>query len=391
VIGASKVARDITMERRAREVLREADRIKDEFLAILAHELRNRLAPICNAVETLMIQGPALPETKPAIDVIDRQTAQMVQLVEDLLDVSRIARNELPLRKQRVKLKDVLLEALEVSRPLIDERDCGLTVSEAPRAIYLDADRVRLAQAITNLLNNAAKYTDRGGRIWLTAEREGDEAVVTVRDNGAGVAREMLPRLFEMFVQVDPSPERSQRGLGVGLTLVKRIVELHGGTVEGRSEGVGMGSEFVVRLPVAKERSRQRRARPSEDRGERILIVDDDRDFAESLGMALASMGYDVRTAHDGHEAVEIASEFHPHAVALDVSLPSMSGFDVARQLRQEPGGEKMIAIALTGWTEDEVRDRAREAGFDHIVTKPVEAALLAKLFDSPVASGPSR
>ncbi len=390
VIGASKVARDITLEKRAREMLREADRVKDEFLAILAHELRNRLAPICNAVETLVIQGRVPPESKPALDVIDRQTQQMVRLVEDLLDVSRIARNELPLRKKRVKLQDVLLEALEVSRPLIDEREHGLSVSVAPRTIHLHADRVRLAQAITNLLNNAAKYTDARGRIWLTAERDGNEAVITVRDDGTGIAPEMLPHLFEMFVQVDSSLEPAQRGLGVGLTLVKRIVELHGGTVEARSDGPGKGSEFVVRLPVAKQRPRKHRARPGQTTGpsqttgngaQRILVVDDDRDLAKSLAMALTSMGNDVRTAHDGDEALQIAAEFRPHAVAIDVNLSTMSGLDVVRLLRQETWGAQIITIALTGWTQDEVRQRALDAGFDHYVVKPVEAALLTKFF----------
>src|SRR5262245_22559946 len=376
VIGASKIARDITLERRAREVLREADRIKDEFLAILGHELRNRLAPICSAVETL-VHAPVVPESKPALEVIDRQTTQMVRLVEDLLDVSRIARNELPLRKKRVKLQDVLLEALEVSRPLIDEREHGLTVSEPPRTIYLDADRVRLAQAITNLLNNAAKYTDRGGRIWLTAEREGEQAVIRVRDSGAGIAREMLPRLFEMFVQVNASPEPAQRGLGVGLTLVKRIVELHGGSVEARSEGLGTGSEFVVRLPVL--RPPKRCAKRAGD-ARRILIVDDDRDLAQSLAMSLESQGNEVRTAHDGNEALAIAAEFRPHAVALDVSLPAMNGFDVVRQLRQQSWAREVVMIALTGWTQNEVRERALEAGFDHFLVKPVEAAMLIEL-----------
>jgi signal transduction histidine kinase/CheY-like chemotaxis protein len=383
VIGAS-VAREIALEKRAREVLQEADRIKDEFLAILAHELRNRLAPIRNAVETLVTEGRVVPESKPAIDVIDRQTRQMGRLVEDLLDVSRIARNELLLRKKRLKLQDVLLDALEVSRPLIDEREHGLSVSVAPRAIHLHADRVRLSQAITNLLNNAAKYTDPGGRIWLTAEREGNEAVITVRDNGAGIAPEMLPHLFKMFVHVDSSLEPMQRGLGIGLTLVKRITDLHGGKVEARSDGAGKGSEFAVRLPIAK-RPRKRRARRSQTKttgngARRILVVDDDRDLARSMEMALTSMGNEVRTAHDGDEALQVAAEFRPQAVAIDVSLPTMSGFDVVQQLRKETWGEKIIAIALTGWTQDEVRQRALDAGFDHFVVKPVEAALLTQL-----------
>jgi PAS domain S-box-containing protein len=258
VIGASKVARDITLEKRAREVLRNANRIKDEFLAILAHELRNRLAPIRNALEVLSIAGRVAPEAKRAVDLLDRQTKQMIRLINDLMDVSRISRNELKLHKKRVKLQDVLRDAFEVSRPLIDEREQGLAVSEPPRAIYIEVDRVRLGQAITNLLNNAARYTDRGGRISLRGERQGDEAVVTVSDKGAGIAPELLPHIFEMFVRAAPSPEGAQGGLGVGLTLVKRIVELHGGAVEARSKGRGKGSEFVLRVPLAKGRTRQR-------------------------------------------------------------------------------------------------------------------------------------
>ena len=251
VVGASKVARDITLEKRAREAQREADRTKDEFLAILAHELRNRLAPIRNAVEVLERVGSLAPAAQTAVTMIERQTLQMIRLVNDLLDVSRISRNELALRRKRVKLQDVLRDAFEVSRPLIDEREHVLTVSEPPRAIYLEVDRVRLAQAITNLLNNAARYTERGGRIWLDAQRDGDYAVISVRDNGAGIAPEVLPRLFEMFVHADASHEGAARGLGVGLTLARRIVELHAGTIQARSDGRGKGSEFTVRIPLA--------------------------------------------------------------------------------------------------------------------------------------------
>jgi PAS domain S-box-containing protein len=388
VIAASSVARDITFEKRAHEVMRESERVKDEFLAILAHELRNRLAPICSAVETLVNGGPVVPESKPAIDVINRQTMQMVRLVEDMLDISRIARNELPLTKKRVKLQDVLYEALEVSRPILDDHGHGLTVSEAPHAIYLNADRVRLAQALTNLLNNAAKYTPRGGQIWLTADGDADEAVIAVRDNGNGIAPEMVSRVFEMFVHVNAASETAQRGLGVGLALAKRIVERHGGTVEVRSEGLGKGSEFIVRLPVAAKRSRRRRTRSAQPAAQpepaverRILIVDDDRDLAQSLAMALESQGHEVRTAFDGAEAIALAGEFRPHAVALDVSLPTMSGFDVVRELRQQRWGRKILAIALTGWTQDEFRERAQAAGFDHYLVKPIEAAAITRLF----------
>jgi PAS domain S-box-containing protein len=393
VIGASKVARDITIEKRAHAVLRESDRVKDEFLAILAHELRNRLAPIGNAVEILMNSGQLVPESKPAVELIERQTRQMVLLVNDLLDVSRISRNDLPLRRKRTKLENVLREAVEVSRPLIDEREQTLKVSLPERPIYLSVDRVRLAQVISNLLNNASKYTPRGGHIALGAKRDSDEAVITVRDDGAGIDPAILSRLFEMFVHVDTPTEGAPRGLGVGLTLAKRIVELHDGRIEAHSAGLGAGSEFVVRMPVAKPPARRRRTRvaapPVQAAARRILLVDDDRDLAESLAMALTSLGNDVRTAHDGPEALALAREFRPDAIALDVSLPTMSGFDVVRQLRAEEWGRAIPVVALTGWSQDETRDRAREAGFDHYLVKPVEAATLTKVFDglrAPVA-----
>jgi len=383
VIGASKIARDITPEKRAVEAMREADRVKDEFLAILAHELRNRLAPIRNALEVLSIAGPIPTEAQPAVDLIDRQTTQMIRLVNDLMDVSRVSRNELKLRKKRVKLSDVLRDAFEVSRPLIDEREHVLTVSEAPRAIYVEVDRVRLAQAIINLLNNAARYTERGGRIWLRADREGDHAVVTVGDNGAGIAPEHLPHLFEMFVRADGSHDGPPRGLGVGLTLVKRIVELHGGSVEARSEGRGKGSEFELRVPLAKGRPRQTPPSSAASTARRILVVDDDRELANSLAMGLTALGHEVRTAQDGGEVVELAHEFRPHAIALDASLPTMSGFEVVAELRRHAWSRKMVLIAVTGWDETEARERALEAGFDHYVVKPIGAASLLSLLDA--------
>jgi two-component system, chemotaxis family, CheB/CheR fusion protein len=385
-IGTSTVARDITLEKRAREVLREADRTKDEFLAILAHELRNRLAPIRNALEVLSAGSQIAPEAKPLMDLIDRQTTQMIRLVNDLMDVSRISRNELKLRKKRVKLQDVLRDAFEVSRPLIDEREQVLSVSEPPRAIYVEVDRVRMAQAVSNLLNNAARYTPNGGRIELRAERRGDEAIVTVTDNGAGIAPELLPQLFEMFVRADPSHDGPQRGLGVGLTLVKRIMELHGGSIEARSEGRGKGSEFAVRVPLAKGRPRQRA--PSAESAtplaaRRILLVDDDRDLANSLAMALTALGHEVRMAHDGPDAVELAKAFRPHVITVDVSLPTMNGFEVAAALRRHAWAREIVLIAVTGWDESEARERAREAGFDHYVVKPIGAVDLAKLFEA--------
>jgi CheY-like chemotaxis protein/two-component sensor histidine kinase len=372
------------LEQPALRVLRESDRVKDEFLAILGHELRNRLAPIRSAVETLLANGSLTPEIEPAVDLIDRQSIQMVRLVEDLLDVSRIARNELPLHTKRVKLQNVLREAFEVSRPLIDQREQTLSVSLAERAIYLEADRVRLSQAITNLLNNAALHTAHGGRIWLSSKRQSDYAVVTVSDDGTGIPRELLPRIFEMFVRAE-SPDESQHGLGVGLTLVKRIVELHGGTIEARSDGPGTGSEFVVRLPVVTRRARPRESGSCE-RTQRILVVDDDRDLAESLALALTSRGHIVRSAHDGDEAIELAEAFQPEVAVLDVSLPTISGPDVVHRLRQRSWSARTVWIATSGWSDDQTRDRALAAGFDHYLVKPVGTDALAALFAKKTA-----
>jgi signal transduction histidine kinase/ActR/RegA family two-component response regulator len=381
VIGASKVARDITLEKQAREVLREADRTKDEFLAILGHELRNRLAPIRNAVGVLGMQESPTREAKLALEVLDRQVSQMVRLVEDLLDVSRITRNELALRRERVKLQDVIRDALEVSRPSIAERGHLLHVSTTPTPVPLDADRARLVQAVSNLLNNAARYTEPGGRIWLIVEREGDHGVVTVRDDGIGIPREVLPRLFEMFQQARAPRDRSEGGLGVGLTLVKRIVELHGGRIEAHSAGPGAGSEFSLRLPVAKPVVLPRTRAPR-----RILIADDNPDLARSLAMSLAAMGNDVRTASNGAAALETSAAFRPDAIALDLSLPGLDGFDVARQLREQPNGKQLALVAVTGWSQKEAWRRAMQAGFDHLMVKPVDAATLTSVFDMLIA-----
>jgi PAS domain S-box-containing protein len=386
VIGASKVARDITLEKQAREVLRETDRTKDEFLAILGHELRNRLAPIRNAMGVLAFQEPPTREAKLALAVVDRQVAQMVQLVEDLLDVSRITRSELALHRERVTLQDVIRDALELSRPLIRERGHRLHVSKTPLEVPLDADRARLVQAVSNLLDNAARYTEPGGQIWLVAAREGDHAVVSVRDDGIGISSEALPRLFEMFQQGRAARERSQGGLGVGLTLVKRIVQLHGGLIEARSAGLGAGSEFSLRLPVAKQTTLPR---PRSSGVRRILIVDVDRDLVRSLAMSLASLGNDVRTACNGPESLAVAAAFRPHAVALDVSLPTLDGFQVARQLRKEAWGDRIALVGVTGWSQKEAWQRAMEAGFDHLLVKPVDAAMLTSVLDALFAGIP--
>jgi CheY-like chemotaxis protein/two-component sensor histidine kinase len=315
-----------------------------------------------------------------------RQLDQMVRLVDDLLDVSRISRGKVRLHKERVELKAVLRSTLEAVAPLIGSQAHELTVSLPPEDVYLDADPTRLAQVVSNLLNNAAKYTEKGGHIGLTAERRGNEAVVAVRDTGIGIAAEHLPRLFEMFSQIAPALERSQCGLGIGLSLVRGLVELHGGTVEARSDGPGTGSEFTVRLPVAPAPLPPEPAQPAEGyrapggRKWRILAVDDNRDAADSLALMLRTMGHETCTAYDGPEAVQAAATFRPEVILLDIGLPKMNGYEAARQVRQQPWGEGMALIALTGWGQEEDKRRGLEAGFDHHLTKPVQAAALEKL-----------
>ncbi|HUR55866.1 MAG TPA: ATP-binding protein [Gemmataceae bacterium] len=375
---------DVSALRERADELAEASRNKDEFLATLAHELRNPLAPIRNAVQYLGMEGLSEPGVKTARDVIARQVTAMVRLIDDLLDVARINRNKLDVRKERVELAGVVDSAVESSRPLIQQCGHELTVRLPPVPLHLDADPVRLAQVFLNLLNNAAKYTKRGGHIWLTAVREGSDAVVSVRDDGVGIPGDMLARIFDMFTQVERSLEQSQGGLGIGLTLVRRLVDLHDGSIEARSNGPDEGSEFVVRLPLIQP---PLEPPPKSDgagakalSGCRILVVDDNRDSAESLGMLLALRGNDIRTAHDGLEALDAAEAFRPVLVLLDIGLPKLNGYDVARRLRQQPWAKGVTLVALTGWGQDEDRRRSREAGFDFHIVKPVELAALEKM-----------
>ncbi len=376
---------DVSALRERADELAAANRNKDEFLATLAHELRNPLAPISNAVHYLGMDGLKITDVKTARDVIARQVAAMVRLVDDLLDVSRISRNKLDIRKERVELVTVLESAVESSRPLIEKSGHELTVSLPTEPVLLDADPIRLAQVFLNLLNNSSKYTNQGGRIWLAAERQGSDAVVSVRDNGVGIPADMLARVFDLFTQVGGSLERSQGGLGIGLTLVRRLVEMHDGNIEARSNGPDKGSEFVVRLPVFVPPPQEPPPKSDGPRatalsGCRILVVDDNKDSADSLEMLLRLKGNDIRTAYDGLEAVEVAATFHPELILLDIGLPKLNGYEVARRIRQQPWGRDMILVALTGWGQDDDRRRSQEAGFNFHLVKPVELAVLEKL-----------
>jgi signal transduction histidine kinase len=378
-----------SLEQRVQErtqALRESDRRKNEFLATLAHELRNPLAPIRNAVQVLHMKGPAIPELNWAKDVIERQVRSMSRLIDDLLDVSRISRGKIELRRDRIKLSQAIHDAVESSRPLIDQQGHQLTVTLPPQPIVLNGDLTRLAQVFLNLLNNAAKFTGRGGRIDLTAERQGNYVVVSVKDTGMGIPAANLTSIFEMFSQVENALSRSHGGLGIGLCLVKRLVELHEGQVEARSDGQDKGSEFLVRLPIAAESSSVYQS--SDDKNElaiptsqlRILVVDDNRDAAFSLTELLNEMGNTTCVAHDGEEAVEAAGRFRPDVMLLDIGLPKMNGYDVAHAIRQRPWGKSIILIAVTGWGQEEDKRKSKEAGFDRHMVKPMEPRILMEL-----------
>jgi PAS domain S-box-containing protein len=370
--------------------LKEAGLRKDDFLAMLAHELRNPLAPIRSAVTVLQLKGSRAPDAQWSRDVIERQVQHLTRLVDDLLDISRITQDKLELRKSRIELTDVIAAAVESSRPLIEQCGHELTVSLPPERIDVDGDAVRLSQVFQNLLNNAAKYTERGGRIWLTAARQGDGVVVRVKDTGVGIPPDTLPRVFEMFYQADRSLERGQSGLGVGLALVRRLVEGHGGRVEARSEGAGKGSEFIVHLPaaampVAEPAPQTANDEKSVTAGLRILVVDDNRDSADLFAMFLRMMGNDVRTAYDGFAALEEAERFRPEAVLLDIGMPRLNGEDACRRMRATPWGKNAVLIAVTGWDHEENRRRIVEAGFDAHLVKPVDPSAVMELLASRV------
>jgi signal transduction histidine kinase/ActR/RegA family two-component response regulator len=373
---------------RLMQQLRDQDRRKDEFLATLAHELRNPLAPIRNSLQILKMPrvDAALIERSRAM--MERQVHHLVRLVDDLLDVSRVMRGKITLRKERMELASVIARAIETVQPLIDAQGHELTVSLSNESLLLEADPVRLAQVIGNLLTNAAKYTEPRGKIFLTARRERDYAVLKVRDTGIGIAPEMLPKIFDLFVQVDHAATKSQGGLGIGLTLVRNLVEMHQGRVGARSAGLGQGSEFVVHLPLAEQQVEEptqpiERTQPKRNgylSRRRIVIVDDNVDAAESLATLLRLQGHEVRVAHDGPSGLQMIQPGRQELVFLDIGMPGMDGNEVARRLRQQPALNGLVLVALTGWGTPEDRRRTAVAGFDHHLVKPVEPAALDQL-----------
>jgi two-component system CheB/CheR fusion protein len=386
---------DVTERRAAEEALREADRRKDEFLAMLGHELRNPLAPIRNGLAVLRHRGGADPTVARVLTLMERQVAHAARLIDDLLDVSRVTRGVIELRREPVILADVVTRALEEARPDLEERRHRLELVVAPEPLVLSADPARVQQIVTNLLTNAAKYTPPGGRVSLRVGREGGEAVVRVRDDGIGIRPEMRARIFELFTQADRVEGRVSEGLGLGLPLVKRLVQLHGGSVEVHSDGPGLGSEFVVRLPLARGPVGVPHALPGlggpAARPRRVLVVDDNRDGADSLAMLLRLGGHDVCVANDGPGAVTAAASFAPEVVLLDIGMPGMNGYEVARRIRLLPGSGRVLLVAVTGYGQEEDRRRSRAAGFDHHLVKPVEFDALARLLGSEAAIAQER
>jgi len=406
IVGASKIARDISEKKaseqaqqrtigelmRAEEALREADRRKDEFLAVLAHELRNPLAPIRYAVALAKREGTRVTERRlQAQAIIERQVEHMSRLLDDLLDVSRITRGTLMLRRSPVDLASVVAAAQEAARPLIEARNHTLAVTLPQEPLRLVVDPVRLAQVLANILINAAKYTDSGGRIDLEAKRRDGELVIAVRDNGIGISAEMMPRVFTLFAQASPAIERSEGGLGIGLALVRGLVELHGGTVRAYSRGVGQGSEFVVRLPIGNAGE----GADSDETGVpacagtkrlRLLVADDNRDSAASCAALLEASGHQVSIAHTGREAFDLACSLEPDALLLDIGMPELNGYQLAQRIRATGWGRRALLIAITGWGQVEDKLQALAAGFDQHLTKPIDPSVLEALLQRSAA-----
>lgn len=377
--------RDVTQQKQAEEALRVADRRKDEFLATLAHELRNPLAPISNSLQLMKLADGNTELTAEARDVAERQVEHMVRLIDDLLDLSRITRNKLELRKEPIDLKTVVIAAAETCREMIENSGHILSVETATKPVFVDADPVRITQVVTNLLNNACKFMEPGGRITLAVDADDARALISVKDTGIGIPSEMLNKVFDMFTQVDRSLEKTRAGLGIGLSLTKHLVELHGGSVSAVSAGPGKGSEFVVVLPAIVGRQIEQKPAASSAAkppgvARKILVVDDNVDSADSLAILLRIHGNDTQVANDGFEAVKKGSEYKPDIVLLDIGMPGMNGYDTCKMIRSEPWGKDLLLIAMTGWGQEEDRRRSAEAGFDFHLVKPVDHPQLLEL-----------
>ena len=381
---------EMAERRKAEEALRAAARTKDQFLATLAHELRNPLAPITNALEILRRLGDADPMRKRALEIMSRQVQQMVRLIDDLLDVARITTGKLLLNMGRVDLVAVLNSAVEIANPGIETRGHTLTLSLPARPIFVLGDATRLAQVFANLLNNASKYTDDGGRIAMRLDETPDDLVVRVSDSGVGIASDKLDSIFDMFVQVDQSLERGNKGLGVGLTLARQLVQLHGGSIGVHSQGVGTGAEFIVRLPRGTLPDEAPAALPAASEPlprRRVLVADDNVDFAGSLANILESLGQEVSVVHDGVAALDAAGRLRPDYVFLDIGMPGANGYEVAQRLRRQDGTRDAVIVAITGWGQEKDRERARDAGFDQHLVKPVDVEKLVTLLRSGAAT----
>ena len=395
IVGTSKMVRDITeakeAERRIYSLmseLREADARKDEFLAILAHELRGPLAPIRHRLEILKLAGDNPPMRKESIEKVDQQVVQLVRLVDDLLDVSRITRNKLELKRETLELGDAITQAVEIARPMAEAQGHKVVVSVPMQSMKIDADPVRIAQIFGNLLQNAYKYSEPGATVWLSVERQGSDVRISIRDSGIGISPELLPRIFDLFTQARTKSDRTQAGLGLGLTLVKQLVTMHGGTVEARSEGLGKGSEFIVRLPLASARTGMAVAGPIAALPvaptRRVLVVDDNSETADSLVVLLRLLGHDTEIAYDGLAAVEAAERFGPDVILLDIGLPKLNGYEVCQRIRREPWGERIVIVAVSGWGQEADRKKSRDAGFDYHMVKPLDYTLLLRVLADP-------
>jgi signal transduction histidine kinase/CheY-like chemotaxis protein len=376
---------DITERKQAEQTLHEASRTKDEFLATLAHELRNPLAPIRTGLEILKKDAGNGAPSQRARGIIERQLVHMIRLIDDLLDISRITSGKIHLEKKPMALRTVIESAVETSRPGVEAGRHQLDIDLPAEEIQVDADFTRLAQAVANLLNNAAKYTPAGGHILLQVRRDGDDAVIRVQDNGVGIPPEMLERVFQLFAQVGRTIDRSQGGLGIGLSLVRSLVELHGGSVTADSAGAGQGSTFTIRVPclapvqgvaVAPVAT----AAPLAREGLRVLLADDNVDAADTMSAVLEMSGHAVRTVYSGQEALDLAAAFAPDVMLLDIGMPGMSGYELAQRLRADGRYANTILVALTGWGSESDRVQAMQAGFDHHLTKPVDHHALEPL-----------